>query len=307
MKGFETGFVRFVKFAIRKTRRQENGIANRANHANREESWKMKFKGSSPSFIILPDALLPRYLGRGAMGILVVANLCGCAATGRPVAASPSAPVVVEVPHAAEFPPAGAMQDAGVPLVIPSDRATADDRAPVEAGSVRFFWNRRGLMVEANFQDSDILAKGDADQLQHNELGDLLEIFLQPPGKPYYWELFVTPRGYQSSIFWNRTVSGKGDKGSWRRIHLETKVCSIRTKGFRGWQASVLVPFADLMRLGDASPRDGGWRVLVARQDYTGVVQIDHRELSSFPPLEKTDFHATEHFAELRLTGNTTP
>ena len=227
--------------------------------------------------------------------------------SGLVVAPIPASSVIVEASYAAAFPSGKTMLDGGFPLSVPSDRMVKSDRAPLEGGTVHFFWNEQGLIVEVHLQDSDMLAKGDADQLQHNEQGDVLEIFLQPPGKPYYWELFVTPRGYQSSLFWNRTINKGWDKGPERRIRLQVEIVSTDSGGFPGWHASVLIPFADLMRLSDASPQDGGWHVLVARQNYTGVVQIDHRELSSFPPLEKTNFHATEYFAELRLKGNTIP
>lgn len=215
----------------------------------------------------------------------------------------PASSVVVETSRAADFPTGKTVMDGGFSLVVPSDRMVKSDRTPLEEGTVQFFWNEQGLIIEFQLHDSDILAKGDADQLQHNELGDVLEIFLQPPGKPYYWELFVTPRGYQTCLFWNRTVSKEWDKGPERRIRMKVEIASVDSGEFPGWRASVLIPFTDLMRLGDASPQDGGWRILVARQNYTDFVQLDHRELSSFPPLEKTNFHATEHFAELHLKG----
>ena len=240
-------------------------------------------------------------IGRAAAGILLAAGLCGCTAPNHPPAAK-----IAEALYMADMPPVATIPAGGFPLSVPADRMVGESRIPVEEGTVRFFWNEQELVVEAQLQDSDILAKGKADQLQHNELGDVLEIFLQPPGKPYYWELFATPHEYQSSLFWNRTLSSKWDKTPAKRIHLDLQV--VPFDGVRpGWAIHVRIPFRDLMRQGDPSPQDGGWRILAARQNFTGKVEKDCRELSSFPPLDITNFHATEHFVELHLKGKIKP
>lgn len=211
--------------------------------------------------------------------------------------------VNIEVPRVSCFPVRETMSGSDLSLVVPADQMTGKDRTPREGGRGRVYWDDQGLIVEFNLQDSDILAYGRKDQLQQNELGDVLEIFLQPPGKIYYWELFVTPHGYQSSLFWDRTVSMKWDKTPEKRIHLEVRIAPLENR--EGWVASVLIPFCDLTRLGDPSPEKAPWKMLVARQNYTGAVRKSCRELSSFPPLDKSNFHATDCFAEIHLNKET--
>lgn len=263
---------KFAGFVIKKI--DERWIVNRANHANGSRDNCMNMNAIKTGWLVFG---------------VVCAGLCGCAAKERTLP--------VEVGRAPGRP---------FPLYVPLDRAVDGNTTPREKGEVRFSWSGQELVVDVRFHDSEIIATGTEDQLQHNELGDVLEIFLQPPGKMHYWELFITPHGRKSSLYWNRAVSAEWDKTPEKRIHLVPEI--TRFEGTPpGWSARVRIPFLDLIRQGDLSPAEGNWRVLVARQNFTGEVSKKCRELSSFPALDKTNFHATECFVELHLTKGENP
>ena len=68
--------------------------------------------------------------------------------------------------------------------------AAPDERLPLgEPGTVRLAWDERFLYLAADFQDSDVVAEGAADNLHHYQFGDGGELFLRPEDQSWYWEL----------------------------------------------------------------------------------------------------------------------
>ena len=70
-----------------------------------------------------------------------------------------------------------------------------------ERGRMRLVWNRRFLYLGVDFDDSDVVAEGGLDGQHHYTLGDVAELFLWPEDYTWYWELYVTPAGRQSTFF----------------------------------------------------------------------------------------------------------
>jgi hypothetical protein len=68
----------------------------------------------------------------------------------------------------------------------------------------------------------------------------------------------------------------------------------------KGWKMEVEIPFAGLLQDGKLL-KSGQWTILVARQNYTGQVDIATRELSSFPKLSKPNFHLTDEYELINL------
>ena len=68
--------------------------------------------------------------------------------------------------------------------------------------TVRVGWRGNSLRVFAELEDADIFSRANGHNERMWELGDVLEIFLQPAGLPRYVELHVTPnnRRLQLSI-----------------------------------------------------------------------------------------------------------
>jgi hypothetical protein len=180
----------------------------------------------------------------------------------------------------------------------------AGERAPLEGGEVRVLWDDKNLYVGIRFQDSDIVAEGEEDQLHHYALGDLVELFLKPAGETWYWELYATPRGNKTS-FW---FPGRG------RLGLDSAYdyrCGLRAaaqvKGTlnrwedkdRYWTAEMAMPVADLTARGEPFGPGSEWRILVARYNYSRY--LPWKELSMVPALSQTNYHFTHEYARLRF------
>ena len=179
--------------------------------------------------------------------------------------------------------------------------AAKDRSAPgtIEAGEFRFAWNEDEFYVGVRFEDRDLIARGEKDQLHHYKLGDLVEVFLKPEGQSWYWELYATPRGKKTS-FW----LPKHKKLTLRDCGLRVAAqCNgtLNDSGNRdqGWTAEMAMPMADLRSPGAEAPSESAWRVLVARYDYSE--DRARPEFSMAPPLSRTDYHLLDEYGRLKL------
>jgi len=180
------------------------------------------------------------------------------------------------------------------PMYVPAERSSSAVQ-PAESGLVRLAWDERYLYVGAKFEDSDVVALGETDDLPHYKLGDVCEIFLKPVDQPWYWELWATPRGKKTAVFWSR----RGQRGAKRKLTLRSAArvsgsVNDSTDTDEGWTCETAIPIAEL----GAADR---WLVLVARQNYTGAVDPEHRELSATSRLSQSNFHLYEEYAVLDL------
>ena len=73
-----------------------------------------------------------------------------------------------------------------------------------EGASVRFGWNAAGLYVSAELEDSCLISTNRADEQLHFETWDVLELFIKPADDFYYWEMYATPFGNKSTLFFPR-------------------------------------------------------------------------------------------------------
>jgi hypothetical protein len=184
------------------------------------------------------------------------------------------------------------------PLMLARDRLARGDILR-EPGEVRFAWDDEFFYAGVRFVDSDIVARGERDQMHHYLLGDVVELFLQPEGAPGYWEFYATPAGRKTSFFLPE------------RRKLTERSCGLRVAArVNGtlndsrdrdldWTAELAVPFADLSSLGQPFGPGGRWRILVARYNYGR--DLPEPELSMVPQLSRTDFHLLEEYGALKL------
>ena len=181
----------------------------------------------------------------------------------------------------------------------------AKGEAPVtEPGDVQLAWDEKFFYVAVRFHDSDIVAEGKEDQLQHHRMGDLVELFLKPKGRTWYWELYATPSGRKSS-FWS---PGRGRLGlaSGRRYQCGLQV-AVGNNGTlnnwkdkdRYWTAEMAMPVEDLTARGDTFEPGSDWRILIGRYNYSRY--LPRKELSMCPQLSRTDFHLHEEYGILEL------
>jgi hypothetical protein len=190
-------------------------------------------------------------------------------------------------------------------LSLSTDK-TASGKQLREAGKAMVGWDSNSLYVRADFEDSDILAKGDKDGLEHYLLGDVLEVFLKPADRSWYWEIWASPRGKKTSLFWAERGKMGSEVGQDRHLSI---LASADINGTlndssdrdKSWACELAIPIKDLTAPGAAFTPGEEWLILIARQNYSGQVDLSHRELSMFPALSKSDYHLYEQYATLRL------
>ena len=187
-------------------------------------------------------------------------------------------------------------------LRLGEDRSLSGDVLN-ESGRVRFAWNDDYLYAAFEFTDSDVVAEGTEDGEQHFSLGDVAEFFLWPDEHSWYWELYATPHGKQSSFFF--PSSGRMLPSSFKN-HLHLQVASqihgtLNNWNDRdeGWTAEMAIPVKEITAHGDGWGPNALWRVLIGRYNYSAY--LPKPELSAMPHLSKTNYHLLSEYARLRL------
>lgn len=174
-----------------------------------------------------------------------------------------------------------------------------------ERGDVRLAWDETCVYIAVVFEDSDIVAAGDADQMHHYRMGDVLEVFLWPDGQSGYWELYATPHGRKTS-FWHaeptrvRSMADCAVRDCGLRVAARCQgTLNRRQDRDASWTAEMAIPFAELLPGAEAGAAPPRCRILVAR--YNCGVILPWTELSMVPRLSKTDFHLCGEYAVLKL------
>lgn len=199
-----------------------------------------------------------------------------------------------------------AWQEAHVYKMSLSKKASAGGRPLHEGGVVKLTWNQRFLYVGAQWTDSDIVAEGNADQFVHYKLGDVLELFLKPDDKPWYWELYATPRSNKSWFFLPQR-EGSLEAGSAET--LSEFIVKAQCHGTVNdgtdkdlfWTVEMAVPVKALTTRGELFGPESQWRILVGRYNYSRDLPVPWLECSMVPPLRSHNFHLLEGYAQLKL------
>lgn len=180
-----------------------------------------------------------------------------------------------------------------------------------QAGAVQFAWDADHLYVAARFEDDDVIARGEADNLPHFQLGDTFELFLKPIGQTHYWEMYATPRGRQSLM----RLEAAGLVGlPGNRLDLDpilevgVTVDGTLNNGHdrdRGWTAELAIPLNKLDAAAGGRLQPGlRWQILVARYNYGRYQQHRGPELTMYPQLSRPSFHDVWEYANLRFEGS---
>jgi hypothetical protein len=186
------------------------------------------------------------------------------------------------------------------PLRVPRQRGKYWGEKPIqETGTVRLAFDGTNLYVAAELTDADVVAEGEADQLRHYALGDVIEVFLKPAGLPWYWEIYGTPRGYKSEIFY----PGGGRKRLPSSMNYHGNVAVAATiRGTlndwqdrdEGWTVEIAVPVKDLKVLGEGFDPERPWTILVGRYNYSRY--LHHWEVSSTSRLAEPGLHFFDRY-----------
>jgi hypothetical protein len=201
----------------------------------------------------------------------------------------------------------------GYALSLADDKVLAGDHLK-EKGTVRLAWDKANLYVMAQFEDSEILALGEHDDMPHYRLGDTCEVFLKPVDQPWFWEIWVTPKNMKTAVLWaKRNVVRSAFGGALDDLKEQGLVfpdqmtpCRLNIhSGIKttenGWICEIALPFENLSAPAKET-KIGQWSILIGRQNYSGKVDKSHRELSSTPGLTRTAFDTYEEYAILDLS-----
>ncbi len=176
-----------------------------------------------------------------------------------------------------------------------------------EPGRVRFAWDEKYFYLAASFEDSDIVAEGNEDQMHHYRYGDVCELFLKPAKESYYWELYVTPLSKKTTFFFTDKSCLK-EPSCFENYKIDMLVAAVnvgqvnnRNDRDQLWTAEMAVPIDELDSFGTKFAPGQDWRILIGRYNYTRNLQ--DRELSMAPRLSALNFHLTEEYAYLKLVG----
>ncbi len=190
---------------------------------------------------------------------------------------------------------------------LPFRPAGLEDPALEEGGQVRFLWNEDFLFIFAEMTDSDLVQEAEADGDFLFRSGDVVEIFIRPPGGRCYWELHFAPNGRRSSYFFP-------SRGRWlASCYVGTPLPGFRVKlGLdgslnnetgrdRGWRGIAAVPLAELKRKTGDLDFSRPWLVQVSRYNYSAY--LERMELSQLgtPVTPNPDFHQFDSWLRLAL------
>lgn len=193
--------------------------------------------------------------------------------------------------------------------------STDCEGAPKEGATVRFAWDESGLYVSAELEDSFLIQKNRDDEQLHYETGDLFELFVKPLNDTYYWEMYSTPFGNKTTLFFPRDrdgltlddflnahdfqcleVTSIEFSKPWKNNRVEAQPPS------KGWKTQLFVPAAQLTALGAGWGDGTEWTVFCGRYNYNSEDLVDP-ELSMAPALSATNYHLTNEYARLTLNG----
>ena len=173
-------------------------------------------------------------------------------------------------------------------------------------GWVRMGWRDGSLRLLAQLEDADIHSEALAHNQRMWELGDVLEIFLQPVPRPDYVELHVTPHNQRLQLRFPgveavRQAQAADDFNRWL---LPDGVFFSRTwiQAAHGrWWVYARIPAAAVCGAPQPLP-DTRWRFCFGRYDYTRG--RPKPVLSSSSALDQPKFHLPELWGTLEfVTG----
>lgn len=185
-----------------------------------------------------------------------------------------------------------------------AELAEAKGKDVTETGEARVCWDDNNFYLAVKFMDSDIVAEGTEDQLHHYLMGDLAELFLKPADQTWYWEMYVTPAGRKTTLFFPGRgrlglKSAENNPGGLRvAAQCQGTLNSWEDKD-TSWTGEMAVPIKDLTARGETFRAGSKWTILIARYNYSRY--LPWKELSMTPQISKTNYHQLEDYAILSL------
>lgn len=170
---------------------------------------------------------------------------------------------------------------------------------PVEGATVRFAWSEKGLYAFAELEDSNLIQHCRSDEHIHYRTGDVLELLVQPLGGSHKWEMYATPFGNKSTLFFPDLPTRLSPeealtKHAFRDLEVSVEITS------KGWNARMFVPKSQLSALGAEWGAGAQWIAFCGRYNYNNEDLVDP-ELSMVPAVSTSNYHLVDEYALLRF------
>lgn len=175
-------------------------------------------------------------------------------------------------------------------------------RLPREGGRVQYLYDDRCFYIRAEFSDSDLVntARQSGGHLYQD--GDLVEIFLKPLDRPYYWEIYGTPNRLHTVFYYaekGRKPCSVDLSGATVPLRIAVRLNGTLNQPEdvdRNCTILLAVPLAELEKNGLRFAPGHAWLILAGRANYTRYQP--HLEYSSHPQT-CTDFHNSRYYARI--------
>ncbi len=186
--------------------------------------------------------------------------------------------------------------------ISPEELAKYGDSV-LEPATLQMLYDDENLYLGFNVTDREVKAKGTKDQEAHFVLGDLIEVFIKPDFKDYYWEMYSTPMEKKTAYeFVSQRNGAPGNENLQLDFTVASSVMGDANDGEpdEGWTTVFTIPRKSLAKYGDEFTGDGRWTLLIGRYNYLDS-NYAKEELSAYPQITKVDFHALPEYAAIKF------
>lgn len=197
--------------------------------------------------------------------------------------------------------------DEAEPVALELPGAPLPDAKPIEPGRARVVWDDQYVYVRFDLSDSQLVNTSSADNDALWEKGSVVEVFLKPRTRLWYWEFHLSPRGTTSQIH----LSAPPDHPERTSHYVDERFIKAHvllggplnvTDGPRadGWTAFMAIPWNKLAGSEEPPVSRDDWTIFFGRYNASSLLP-DGEELTAWPAPSAVNFHLVDEYADLRL------
>ncbi len=167
--------------------------------------------------------------------------------------------------------------------------------------------DEENIYIGVRFENDDIRALSPKDQEFHYEYGDTLEVFIKPKNANAYFELYMTPSGNKTTLFFPSRALTSIDMAYWQKLLPITKVMA-KVDGTlndgsdtdKQWTGVMVISKKGLEKYsGVKVDEKNPWTILISGYGYSQN-QV-HGSWFSYPRLPQLNYHIPAYYAPLIL------
>ena len=172
-----------------------------------------------------------------------------------------------------------------------------------EKSWVKVLYDDKYLYVAGFLEDNDIMSFAQADQDLLYQNADTFEFFMWPEDGMHYWEIYATPDGFKTSLFYPSggmaQYKGKlGDGVLMKGLEVVSQIngsLNVHSDHDQNWTTEIRIPLSELEAKGVKFSPDKRWRFLAGRYNYAH--RLFKRQVSCFPEQPAHNFHMRMYYA----------